>query len=171
MIIALIGYSGSGKDTFGDYCVLHSDFKRFAFADHCKEVCKVIFDLSHTQLYTSGKDSIDSRWSKTPRELCQWFASNVRTLRDDYFVQKFKEIYNPNDNYVITDCRFPIEVEFLKTLGARFVRIANPRVKPSDHFTEHLLDDMEVGCTINNNGTIDEYKKAIDDYLGCYKRR
>ena len=44
MILGLVGFASSGKDTVADYLVRNHNFNRIAFADPLKDAASIIFD-------------------------------------------------------------------------------------------------------------------------------
>jgi hypothetical protein len=84
-------------------------------------------------------------------------------------------------NWVITDMRFPNELEAVKSRGGITIRVNNPWIRFSDgsyrakskmlgdfdneHESETALDDYEFDYVIDNNGTIEELIIKIKDIL------
>ena len=85
MIIGFLGKSGSGKDTCCDYLVRNYGYTKMTFAKPLKDAVGILFDLSHDQLY-SKKEVIDKRWNKSPRELLQYFGTDVIRNNFDHTV-------------------------------------------------------------------------------------
>jgi hypothetical protein len=139
MIIGIVGFAGSGKDTVGDILVDNFGFKRDSFAKPLKDACAIIFGWDRTKLEGATKEDRawreipDEYWSEvfnkpfTPRlalqlmgtEACRrtfgepiWTASLIRRVQSD-----------PLHNYVITDVRFQNELSALSDSGALIVRV------------------------------------------------
>ena len=71
-IIGFLGKKHSGKDTAGKYMIEKHGFKRYAFGDPVKEICKILFNLTREQLTIPElKETIDKRWGLSPRQMFQ----------------------------------------------------------------------------------------------------
>ena len=168
MIIALSGKKGSGKDTIGKYFI-NKGFKRIAFADALKDICKIMFNLSDEQLNGDLKESIDIRYNKTPREILQYIGSLMRDNLDNLIQNMGKNIWinivnnliiNNGYNYVITDLRYQNEYEFinnlkLKGFNIKFINVIRDNISTNYNNHESEKDILPCDYTIYNNDTID----------------
>lgn len=136
MIIGIVGFIGSGKDTAADYLVNFHGFKRESFASTLKDAVSVIFNWDRdllegrTNESRAWREQPDEWWSKrlgrsiTPRHILQrWGTEVIRGgFHDDMWIASLEnKIRNSKDNIVITDCRFPNEIRALRAQGARIV--------------------------------------------------
>ena len=158
-IIGLLGKKRSGKDTSGDYLVENYGFVKYAFADPVKEICKILFDFSEEQLYGEKKEGVDFRWYLTPREAFQkigtefaqndiynYFPRLKERLGDEViWVKLFRLWYekNKNKNIVITDVRFPHEIEAIKELNGKIIKIKRSELSFDNHISENFIDEIE----------------------------
>ena len=76
MIIGICGRKRCGKDTIADYLVNNCGFIKYNFGDLVKKICKIMFDFTDDQISGDLKDSIDSRWNISPREVFQIFGTD-----------------------------------------------------------------------------------------------
>jgi hypothetical protein len=84
-----------------------------------------------------------------------------REFHDDKWVREDNIIY---PNWIITDVRFPNEVEAIKKRGGVVIRI-NREVERDNHASEIMLDDYKFDYVIENNGTKEElYRSLVDIY-------
>ena len=182
VIISLCGFAGSGKDTIADILVEKYGFVKISFASALKDVISNIFGWDRKMLEGSTnedrikRDTVDEWWSVqlemtvTPRIMMQKIGTDL-----------FRNQFNPNiwikiverqlslyQNIIITDCRFPNEINMIKSRGGKLIHV--DRNKPewfdnykngSDldldlHVSEILWIREEFSCTIENNGTIEE---------------
>jgi len=136
-IIGVCGWIGSGKDTVADFLVTNHGFKRDSFAGSLKDAVSVVFGWDRELL--EGKTADARRWREqadawwaqrlnmphlTPRWVLQYWGTDV--LRDnfhsDIWVASLEnKLRKTQDSVVISDCRFPNEVQVIKQLGGKVV--------------------------------------------------
>jgi hypothetical protein len=137
MIIAICGWQGSGKDTIADYLVNSHGFRRDSFASTLKDAVGVIFGWDRELLEGRTRDSrawreqVDQWWAEklqipnlTPRWILQQWGTEVcrRNFHDNIWVTSLEnKLRKTTDDIVISDCRFPNEIQALRTAGAKLV--------------------------------------------------
>ena len=200
MIIGVCGFIGSGKDTIADYLVNFHEFRRDSFANTLKDAVANVFGWNRELLEGRTKESrewreqVDLWWAKrlkiphlTPRWILQQWGTEVgrRGFHDDIWIASLEnKLRSTQDNIVISDCRFPNEIQSIKNQGGKVVwvqRGALPewyeaalsfnkgeRGNMTWAISRHKLDTLKihasetswVGTTfdavIDNNGTIEE---------------
>ena len=171
-IIAFAGQKGSGKDTCADYLVEHYGYTKYAFATPIKDICRTLFDLSEEQLYGDLRETIDERYSQTPRQLLQKFGTDFcRDMIDqefwiNYFKRWAKRTDLQNDKIVISDVRFQNEMDAVNDLGGRVFAIKRPGHDESadQHVSEqqHLIGYHGI---IHNDGTIDSLVSQVKSQI------
>lgn len=138
-IIALSGFIGSGKDTVADYLVNFMEFKRVSFAGTLKDSVAAVFGWDREMLEGRTKESrtireqVDTWWANrlnmphlTPRWVLQYWGTDVcrHGFHDDLWIASLEnKIQASKDNIVITDCRFPNEVECIRRNDGKVVWI------------------------------------------------
>lgn len=180
MIIGLSGYGGSGKDTIADILVEKHGFVRFAFADAMRE------GLLAFNPYLEGSRRLSEvvnelGWDKAKRQrpeirrLLQSFGTDFG--RNILGEQTWVNILNRflQDNYllgyldykvVVTDVRFPNEVDEIKGWGGRLWRVERSGVEPAqDHFSDKALDNHTFDLVIKNDMPLTELTDYIADYV------
>jgi len=73
---------------------------------------------------------------------------------------------NPTVNYVISDVRFLDEAEFIRQKGGIVVQISRTLLRSSDehsHCSELEINNITPDCIIDNNGTIEQLYKQLDN--------
>lgn len=109
-------------------------------------------------------ESVKSIVFNTPRKILQVVGTEIcRGLCDTYHTDVLLSKLKPNISYVITDSRFPNEVEIAAKNGFFTVKIERDMEAIADqtHASESNVDKLNVNSVISNNGTIEElYKKA-----------
>lgn len=129
-IVAINGTIGSGKDTFSKMFI-ENGYHRVSFAESLKDAVSVIFGWDREMLEGNTEDSrkvretVDEYWSSvlgkeiTPRWVLQNFGTDVlrKHLHDNIWVFSLqKRIMNiDSDKIIITDCRFPNELEMIRS--------------------------------------------------------
>lgn len=162
LIIGFIGPKGSGKDYA--YSILFKHFNnvdRVAFADPIKNTICELFSLQPEQLELIKRcpqidfinhETNNCYGSSTGRD----FVRNIGMLMRNYDDQQFNRYVedkikdNPNTNWVVTDVRFPNEVELIKRLGGVLIEINREGYTYDQHVTEsgklphdYLVDNDE----------------------------
>lgn len=101
------------------------------------------------------------------RALLQFWGTEFRrNVNPDYWVTKVAKRLEKEKPEValITDMRFPNEMEFIKKYGetVRVDRPDLPALTPQSHPSEKalsLVPDEEWTCILENNGTLEEFKE------------
>ena len=188
-IIGLAGIKYSGKDTVGGWLMSRYGFKRYAFGDCVKDVCRSVFGFSEEQLNGAFKEVKDEYWLVEPRRVMQYVGTEL--FRDgiggckglewigcDLWVNVVRRKImsaGADELVVVTDVRFDNEAKMIRDLGGIVVGVrrmdGNVEVGVgNDHSSES--QDFRVDYEISNNGTLDELYGKIDEFmavvnLGC----
>jgi len=139
MIIGFVGLIGSGKDTAADYLVNFHGFRRDSFAGTLKDAVAAVFGWDRTLLEGRTKEArewreqVDPWWAKrldmpnlTPRWILQWWGTEVcrKAFHNDIWIASLEhKLLTSNDNIVISDVRFPNEIDAIHKAGGLVVRI------------------------------------------------
>ena len=137
MIIGICGFIGSGKDTVADYLVNFHEFRRESFANTLKDAVAAVFGWDRTLLEGRTKEArewreqVDPWWAKrlamptlTPRWVLQYWGTEVcrRSFHDDIWIASLEnKLRMSKDNVVISDCRFPNEIQSIRDAGGKIV--------------------------------------------------
>lgn len=137
MIVGITGFIGSGKDTVADYLVNFHEFRRESFAATLKDAISSVFGWDRTLLEGRTKEArewreqVDPWWAErlamptlTPRWILQYWGTEVcrKGFHDDIWIASLEnKLRNSRDNVVISDCRFPNEIEAIKRAGGMLV--------------------------------------------------
>jgi hypothetical protein len=177
VIIGLSGYAQTGKDTIADYLVKTYGFTRVAFADPIREaVYKLnpkinIYDMKSVSLSTAV-DRLGWETVKVESEDARWLLQRMGTEvgRDlfgpNVWVDKAMEKASRHDKVVITDVRYPNELEaILGHSGAVWRVIKDDAGAVNRHASESALDDYPFEYIIFNNDTKEDLYRSIDDLM------
>ena len=137
MIIGICGFIGSGKDTVADYLVNFHEFRRESFASTLKDAVAAVFGWDRTMLEGRTKEArewreqVDPWWAErlamptlTPRWVLQYWGTEVcrRSFHDDIWIASLEnKLRMSKDNVVISDCRFPNEIQSIRDAGGKIV--------------------------------------------------
>ena len=160
MIIGICGFIGSGKDTIADYLVNLHHFRRESFANTLKDAVAQVFGWDRTMLEGRTKqarewrEQVDPWWAErlgiphlTPRYILQQWGTEVcrKNFHDDIWIASLEnKLRNSRDDVVISDCRFPNEIQAIKAAGGIVVRVVRG--------PEPEWYDAAVSCNRGPNG-------------------
>ena len=159
MIIGICGFIGSGKDTVADYLVNLHHFRRESFANTLKDAVSAVFGWDRTMLEGRTKqarewrEQQDNWWTNrlgiviTPRWVLQNWGTEVcrNGFHDDIWIASLEnKLRNSTDDVVISDCRFPNEIQAIKAAGGIVVRVVRG--------PEPEWYDAAVSCNRGPNG-------------------
>ncbi len=205
MILGITGRIGSGKDTIADYLITRHRFKRMSYAEPLKDAISAIFGWDRELLEGMTKHSrewreqVDPWWAErlgithlTPRWVLQHWGTEVcrRAFHNDIWVASIQnKLRSIKDDVVLSDCRFPNEVDAIKKSGGMTIRVERgecpvwykdaltvnkglntPGYKEAQYRLEnaniHASEYSSVGLLydhiIANDGTVDELYRKID---------
>jgi hypothetical protein len=139
MIIGFVGFIGSGKDTAADYLVNTHGFRRDSFANTLKDAVAAVFGWDRVLLEGRTKEArewreqVDTWWAErlnmpqlTPRWILQYWGTEVcrHAFHDDTWIASLEnKMRKTTDNIVISDVRFPNEINAIHNAGGIVVRI------------------------------------------------
>lgn len=165
MILGLSGKKGTGKTLAADYLVRDAGFTKVSFASKLKELSKQLFHFSQADLYGETKETPFKEYDWTPRDFMIKLGHFARYYEPNYWI---KSVDLSARRVVIDDMRFINEAEFLKTKGAKLIRIEryesqNPYKTDSTDASECELDNYAFDHTIEKqmNGTKSELYRAV----------
>lgn len=177
-IIGVTGLKRSGKDTIGAYLVNNYSFVRVAYADALKEACKIIFGFSDEQVYGDVlKEVIDTYWNHTPREILQKVGTELfrmelpricKNITNDIWIRSVERqilslIEKGHTRFVITDCRFANEMDYILKSGGTTWRVTRDSLQNSDvHESEIHITKFNVEYEFFNDGTLDDLYDEVD---------
>jgi len=187
-IVAFAGRKQSGKTTCSEFVVKYyngaiepfNKAKIYNFADPLKkDICMNILGLTYNQCYGEDIDKntlTDIEWDGkrlTAREVMQFVGTNIfRKMKNDVWASAtIKKIMNDQPSLaLIADCRFPNEVEAIKSVGGLVIKL-NRNLYNSDHASEKALDEDQYDQSnfdliiFNQSITIAEQNSIILNFL------
>jgi hypothetical protein len=204
-IIGLLGFIGSGKGTVATHLVEKYHFRQDSFASSLKDACACLFDWPRhllegdTTESRSWREVPDAWWGNrlgienfTPRLALQLMGTDV--LRDHFHQDLWFNTVenrirkNPTQSVVISDVRFPNEIDFIKKQGGTLIRIdrgdapvwyetallANrgnniakeimSKTYTDAHYSEWAWVDSDIDYLINNT-TLEKLYSQVTDIM------
>lgn len=147
LVVGVLGFKGSGKDTVGDFLVNRYNFERDSFANPLKDAVAATFGWRRDMLEGDTRESRtwretpDEWWESklnwkehagsriserfTPRIALQWFGTEVfrTSFHDSVWIYSLENRLRHQERVVITDCRFPNEVKVVRDMGGIVCRV------------------------------------------------
>jgi hypothetical protein len=139
MIVSLSGLIGSGKDTVGDFLVDTYGFKRESFASTLKDAVAAVFGWDRemlegrTKAAREERERVDTWWAErlgiphlTPRWILQHWGTEVcrQGFHNDIWIASLEnKLRKTSDNIIITDARFPNELNMVQRLDGKCVYV------------------------------------------------
>ena len=138
MLIGILGRINSGKGTVADRLVEHYGFRQDSFAATLKDATAVLFNWDRAMLEGNTPESrlfretVDEWWSEklnienfTPRLALQLIGTDVfrNNFHKDIWMLSVMARYKGDENVVISDARFPNEVQAIREMGGRIIRV------------------------------------------------
>ncbi len=189
MLIGLCGYIGSGKDTCASILEEYHGFQRLAFASAIKDIVSTLFGWDRNDLEGSTpssrewREEIDTWWTEqlgrivTPRLILQMVGTEM--FRDclsprfwtTVLKRKIEKILESEGARIaITDCRFPEEIELIKSLGGIIVYVdrapdINNHKLGFSHSSEHHISSIIPDATIDNNKDLEYLRIQLDTLI------
>jgi len=204
MLIGVVGFIGSGKGTVGEFLIDKHGFVQDSFAKALKDAAAVIFGWDREMLEGATKEARFQReqrdrfWSEkldikdfTPRLALQLLGteSSREIFGDKIWVagveKRWLDAEKPDT--VITDCRFPNEIELIRDLGGCVVRVSRGpdplwyqdmlfynkgmcdeaddrmiRQMKSTGSIPHESETAWIGCDFDENISNDEEKEDLE---------
>lgn len=160
--IAVSGKARSGKDTTCDYLI-----------DKINNITKLTFATPLYDCLYSCQDILELD-RKKDRNFLQTVGDWARNINIDIFANIAEHKIQRLSNIIVSDLRFPNEYEMLKRNNFILIRVhrdTDESVEGSlnnlqqQHQSEVLLDNHEFDYYINNDGTIEELYKKIDNII------
>lgn len=178
MLIGIMGRKYSGKDTIANYLSAKYGYQKIAFAEPLKKSCQVMFQFTDEQL-EEDKEVVDEYWGITPRQVFQYIGTDVVRngmenlipgIGNDFWLNSgMKKYHSLRDNgikTVISDVRFPNELERIHKEGGVVIKVTRLSLENSDsHASETQTDEMVGDYLITNDFDFDSLYEKIDSIV------
>lgn len=136
-LIGLVGFAGCGKGTVSDTLVSKHNFTKLAFADGVKDSVSIVFGWPRhllegdTEPSRAFREKRDDFWSDklgievTPRWALQTMGTEAgrNVFHDKIWIYSVEKRLADHKNVVISDVRFPNEIDFIRSHHGFIVRV------------------------------------------------
>jgi len=138
MLIGILGRINSGKGTVADRLVAQYGFRQDSFAATLKDVAAILFNWDRAMLEgntpesRAAREEVDEWWAEklgipdfTPRLALQLIGTDVfrNHFHQDIWMLSVMSRYSGDENVVISDARFPNEVNAVREMGGHIIRV------------------------------------------------
>ena len=159
MIIAFTGPKGSGKTTAARI-LEDRGWYRTSFVLPLRVVVHHLYDIPHSYMTDPKlKEKKIERLGKSPRQIMQELQGPLKAIYQNVFVDSLARRIKYGKKVVIDDLRFDYEAEYLRSVGARIIRIDNGTEYTQEHVSEMGIDPKYIGEVLSNKGT--EYDLVV----------
>lgn len=180
-IVVLCGRKESGKDVFASVAMRHFGFSRFRFAHPLKNMLRSCladygYDPDEIEMWIEGpfkETPCPAFGGATPRWAMQTLGTEWRMglnppasepMWAEHLARRISQRYA--QNIVVPDYRLPEETDVVRRIHARTVRIIRPgKNGPAAHRSETDIDNLPVEFELLNDGTVDEFRAKVYDFL------
>lgn len=165
-IIGVTGQARAGKDTVGNYLLLHHKFNKLSFAEPIKRMVCAMLNCERDWLEENKETHIEGLQS--PRVLMQtlgteWGRNIIDTNvwvnivnREVNSLIALKPHYNC-EGVVITDCRFKNEAEWIRGNGGEVWKVHRDNIPSvASHSSEYGIHEGLIDHHLDNNGSKEE---------------
>lgn len=180
-VIAICGQKRSGKDTIASYITYTYEFRHVKIAEPLKDLCKVLFGFTASQMEDDTKDVIDERHGITPRSAMQFVGTEMMQYKiqellpnvgRNFWINRLLQDSNSNSNsssnkIVISDMRFMHEYKAIKDMYGdnamviKVTRDANASNVEDNHASEKEWEQIPEDILIRNDTTVYELHNKI----------
>ena len=174
-LIGLNAFARAGKDALADI-LAKEGYERAAFADAIYDAILEMNPIVKVQRSGGLRYALRPHrrlgelvaehgwhWIKEHcpegRRLLNTLGAAIRKHDPEFWVKATMNSLNPDTKYVLTDCRFPLEVTALRDGGGAFVRITRPGTSAArdpltgkPYYSEVAVADVEADYTLHNDG-------------------
>lgn len=171
VLIGFTGKLGSGKDTAA-LTAIKNGFTRVAFADVLKRVAENI--NPYVRVYRGAPTQLsyflewcDWDWDSAKKNYSvRGFLQNlgvaIRREDPEFWVRAagIEKALEEHGRVVVSDVRFPNEVQYIEDLGGTVVRIVRPGKNGDSHISETALDGY-VLPELDNDGTLEDLEHRV----------
>lgn len=154
MILGLSGFSKVGKDCAA---LGMSNFRRFAFADSLKHDVQMLLDNLNMDLNVHNPTV-----KEIIRPLLVEWGRTARKFQPDFWIKRMVSAMTgwledrPTANTVVTDVRYPNEVQAILDLGGKVVRIHRDGFGPANEEEAESIMQIDLHFrlpSVRNDGS------------------
>jgi hypothetical protein len=158
-VIVGVGHAARvGKDSFGAALVKYQGFERLAFADVLKQL---VYDSDYRVRWIVSRIGWERAKAEYPRQVRQTLVDVGLACRNhlgpDVWLNAVARQVEADRDYVITDVRYPNELQWILDAGGVAVKLTRPGFGALDDVADKALaDSTDWSVVIDNAGTLDD---------------
>jgi hypothetical protein len=186
ILIGIVGEIGSGKTTVAEYLIEKYKFNEYHFASPLKQIA-LAMGFTQTQVYGNQEQKLEKNehWGISAREFLQKIGTDFgRNILPDMipnmnmgdsgspwirlFEIQWNKICKENEypTLIVSDCRFPNEVDSIKERGGYIIKISRP-AEPREgaehkHTSETGISSLYHDVFIVNDDTKEQLFERIE---------
>lgn len=175
MIIGLAGFKGSGKDTVADLLVEEYGFVKLCFADSLRQMLLIIDpeisfdDMWGINCHRLSQIIDDLGWNEAKRQIPEvrrlmqvTGTEGIRTFfGEDAWVNLLDAKIQEDVDYVVPDCRFLNELQYVHRNHGDVVWVDRPGFSSDGHASESDTIKKYCDYIFNNDSTVDELLEDV----------
>jgi hypothetical protein len=182
ILIGLAGKARAGKDSVAAHLIARYGFARYAFADALRDAALALdpiidntiewIDGSGTLRFLRLSEVVEADgWEAAKehpevRRTLQHYGVAIREIEPDFWVRTaMREAAKEPRPVVVTDVRFPNEVDAIREAGGVVVRVVRPGANGNGHISETAIDHIAADYTIRNVYSLDDLGAAVDHVI------
>lgn len=177
-LIGLVGHAGAGKDTAAGGLALIG-YRNVKFSSGLKAMLAALLEgqgVSPETIYRMIEGDLKETPTvylngRTPRHAMQTLGTEWgrKCIGPEFWVNCGMFTAAGHDRAVITDCRFPNEIDAIRRAGGMIVRITRPGLAVdlshvSEQFIASVTPDLEVE---NEHATAEQFADAFADIIAA----
>lgn len=169
MLIGLTGYKGVGKSVVARHLVESHRYVRRPFAYHLKAMMSA---LGVPPDVLDGDDAaksapLDVLCGATARHAMQTLGTEWgrKHLGEDFWVKRWMSGVKDYAFVVVDDVRFPNEVDAVRSLGGKVIRVCRESCELGDGHASENPGVLGADFQVWNDGTPEDLCRTIDDLL------
>ena len=193
-LIGMCGFAQSGKDSVASFLVKDHGWTRVAFADKLRDVLYAlnpIVEVEWSDVYEYGRAEPVTRIDRQVRvqeiierhgwDMAKVAYGEIRQLLQRLGTEAGREVINDNlwvtlgeekieaagTPVVVTDCRFPNEIQMVRRRGGKLIWVDRPGIGPANaHASEHSVTAADCDWTFTNDGSLEDLYRMTETVLG-----
>lgn len=169
MLIGLAGHDGVGKSYAAKYLVSKLEgYKIYSFSEPLKRSACELFGLTNDQVYGSGRDVMDPRWGKTPRQILRLMGSEFAQdmICKDVFIKRAP--FGAGACVIFDDVRYDNQAAYIRDNGGHIIHIASsegPSKNSITHKSQFPVSKKLSDSDVVNYKTNGSFEKGLDHII------
>lgn len=169
MVAMLIGLGHTarvGKDTAAEMLVEDHGFQRIAFADALRNMAYESNRSVRKLVDEVGWDTAKVVYPSVRQYLIDLGNGARRALGEDVWINAVFAQMHSDDDWVISDCRYPNEVQAILDHGGMVIKITRVGIQPLNNVADQALAGWTGwSAEIHNDGSLDDLRASVTHLL------